>query len=469
MKYLSKYLSVFLALLFLFSFSSCKSTSSGQAAKIEPELQDISKPLESQNIEELLEQPEMESAVPEEVPEILPEEVPPEIAESMAPEIEEISEELPGDIEEIPEEITEEAAEIPSEIPEELEEELPAETGESMAPEIEEIPEEVPAEVTVEVPPEIPPPLREPPSPPPFLGPAERETPPGREETPVDRIGDLPQIPIRPLSESSDENPVFSRVVRLLAGQYLEIPFRGTGWVYLGELGNRRGMSYESRRLDIEAGIAIGQSFIFRAESAGSYILKFYRQDFIQDYIINDYVQVIVGEGGSTGSGLYTDSGRIVAEPRWPPVSGPFAEERPSSAGEAESALQPAPVEAEPDQAERAETAVQMAESTPAAAQTTAEMQTPDDFLKRAKEEFDGGRVEQAVAIMNQMSQRFPSETDEVLWLYGQLYEASSPLRDIRLALYYYRRLVSEYPQSSRYDDARGRIIYLERFYFNIR
>jgi hypothetical protein len=49
------------------------------------------------------------------------------------------------------------------------------------------------------------------------------------------------------------------------------------------------------------------------------------------------------------------------------------------------------------------------------------------------------------------------------------LYEASGPTRDIRTALDYYRRIIREYPQSRRYDEARRRIAYLERYYINIR
>jgi len=94
---------------------------------------------------------------------------------------------------------------------------------------------------------------------------------------------------------------------------------------------------------------------------------------------------------------------------------------------------------------------------------------TPAEFVRRAQQEFDSGRVETALTILDNMRQRYPSGTDEAWWLYGQLLEANSPSRDVRLALEYYRRLVQEYPQSSRASDAQRRIAYLERFYFNIR
>ena len=94
---------------------------------------------------------------------------------------------------------------------------------------------------------------------------------------------------------------------------------------------------------------------------------------------------------------------------------------------------------------------------------------SPLEYVRRARQEFDAGRVEPALAILDAMRQRFPLGTDEAWWLYGQLLEANSPSRDIRLALEFYRRLVREYPQSNRVFEAQRRIAYLERFFFNIR
>jgi outer membrane protein assembly factor BamD (BamD/ComL family) len=88
--------------------------------------------------------------------------------------------------------------------------------------------------------------------------------------------------------------------------------------------------------------------------------------------------------------------------------------------------------------------------------------------LQRAREEFDAGRVAAAIDVLDQFREQYPSGSDEAYWLYGQFYEANSPSRDIRLSLDYYRRLVRDYPQSSRYNEARRRIAYLERYYINI-
>jgi TolA-binding protein len=390
--------------------------------------------------------------------------------------------------------------------------------------------------------------------PPAYLRPAEEERPPAlvREPVPLPAPPPVsPEPPITPLPQPSDlqdksgeETIVFSRVVRATVGQLVEVPFRGSGWVYLGEIGSRRGIVYDSRRLDPE-----GLSFIFRAEAAGTYTLKFYKQDFIRDLILNDYVQVLVGEvQQSAGSGWFNapvDRGRVVAEPRWPssleeaerrggPASGaanapavnadatqtaepssqvsgravpapeaagtPQAGTPPSAvtptanttaggttdaagAGIPQSAAETPPAAPASAAAADSQTAGQPpanasnapvpasaanAPNAPAAAEAVSSLPAdspPDAYLQKAKEAFDSGKVASAIALLDQFRERYPSGSDEAYWLYGQFYEANSPGRDILTALDYYRRLVREYPQSSRVSDARRRIAYLERYY----
>jgi tetratricopeptide (TPR) repeat protein len=244
--------------------------------------------------------------------------------------------------------------------------------------------------------------------------------------------------------------------------------------VYLGELGQRRGVDYDSRRLDPE-----GQSFVFRAAEPGTYALKFYKEDFIRDYILNDYVQVIVGEGpDQTGAGWFNppiDRGRVIAEPRWPAIPAPPSD---GGAGEASSGIPGPPADLP--------AGLSPSGGDPGAAPGTGSAEDPPQegsgtdtpredadippggYIGRAQAEYDAGRIASALEILGQFRERFPAGSDEAWWLYGQILEANSPARDIRSALDYYRRLVREYPQSSRYDDARRRIAYLERYYFNI-
>ena len=352
--------------------------------------------------------------------------------------------------------------------------------------------EEPPAEIPIDVPDEEPvqqPVIPEPPpAPPQFLRPPERETPPlVREEMPVPVSPGIESgdrfIPLS--SGDADRNTgedssgiVFSRIVRATAGQLVEIPFLGTGWVYLGELSSSRGITYDSRRLDPE-----GQSFVFRAEAAGVYILKFYRQDFLRDYILNDHVQVIVTDAPeSAGIGWFNppaDRGRVIAEPRWPQTDVPPGPEPPSP----DSAVQepslpdsPAPeMDSAPELSYIREpwpgTPVQPLNETGAAAlpDEIPPNSSPQEYLRRAREEFNAGRIESALSVLDRFKSIYPSGADEAWLLYGQLLESDSPSRDIRLALEYYRRLVREFPQSPLAPQAQRRIAYLERFYFNIR
>ena len=330
----------------------------------------------------------------------------------------------------------------------------------------------------------------------------------------------IPGIPYPSTDMTGRENEdiVFSRVVRAVAGQVVEVPYRGTGWVYLGETGARRGVSYDSRRQDTE-----GQSFIFRVEAPGVYILKFYRQDFIRNFIINDYVQIIAGEAPETASadrfGPPVDRGRVVAEPRWPgavdeaaairggirqQVSDSTANGTENSRTNSQSSVQAAPApyaavqpaatppQTVPPQAARPQTAPPPVSTVPQpvspspvqvlppASSMTAndggntvsgstEDTSPALYLEKAGEEFKAGRIASAISFLDQFREYFPSGSDEAWWLYGQCYEANSPARDILAALDYYRRLVQEYPQSSRSGEARRRIPYLERYYINIR
>ena len=322
------------------------------------------------------------------------------------------------------------------------------------------------------------------------------------------RIDSLTQMGMTPL----DSDIAYSRIVRATVGQILEIPFRGTGWVYLGELASRRGIVYNSRRNDTD-----GQSFIFTLEEAGTFALKFFRQDFIRDFILNDHVQVIVGEAPATSAGWFNapvDRGRVIAQPRWPSsldeaqiragtrppaepvITGNIPAQEIAPVLDTSTVTQgndpqqnPTPVQPPSDNnntrpvENRTTTTVPPAPpstvttaSEPAAQEHINETNVsanqtrlaPEVILQRSRETFDGGNVAGAITLLNQFMDQYPGGSDEVYWLMGQFYEANSPSRNILLSLEYYRKLINEYPQSRRFNDAQRRIAYLERFYINI-
>ena len=406
---------------------------------------------------------------------MLPEPIPPEpiVPEPVEPPLPPpLQEELPLEMQEVepvlPE--TEIEAELPEPEPEpELEPELEPEPG----------PEPEPVVPPIEVPP--PPPVHIAPAEPPFIPPV----------IPEPLVMDPFPVPANPAPEPLTEEINFSRIVRATVGQIVEIPFRGTGWVFLGELANRRGIRYEARRLDVQDTVTEGQSFIFLCETAGTYILRFYRQDFIQDYIVNDYVQVIVGESAAvTANQPGMERSRIIAEPRWPPLAGlpaptPTPAPIPMPATDPVSALPLTPLlpeqETEYDLEQELEPEIVQDELLPSLlveaeyAQITPLfpdlplMLSMHEYIQRARQEMDAGRVREAINVLDTMKQFYPQGSDEAWWLYGQLLEANSPSRDIRMALEYYNSLIREYPLSSRVTDAQRRIAYIERFFLNIR
>ena len=312
----------------------------------------------------------------------------------------------------------------------------------------------------------------------------EDESPPPPERaTPSYTIPDMPFQPVTAIPDLSEDHLPYSRTVRALVGQYIEIPFRGSGWVYLGEFGSRRGVSYDSRRMDQE-----GMIFIFRADAEGTYSLKFNRHDFVRDSILNDYVKVIVEQrpitSGSSWSNSQIGPDRVYAEPRWPPATDPEGRSAQGQTAGTAAAQQAADTQqtgavsttqtgavqtgAAPTGSVSADSTLADGALQDAAAADTAAPLT-EDWLKKAREEYNAGRIKNALDALDQFMGMYPSGSDEAFWLYGQSLEANNEAtRDIRLSLDYYRRLTREFPQSSRYDEARQRIAYLERFYFSI-
>ncbi|MDR0444533.1 MAG: hypothetical protein LBH44_14135 [Treponema sp.] len=358
----------------------------------------------------------------------------------------------------------------------------PSETAPSAAQPV------VPPVQTAQPSPVSPPPVQTPPAPrpsppvppPALLGPAEEkpvQTAASTSDSPaVSVIRDEPPAPVPSrIAPPEKDDIIFSRTVRATVGQIVEIPFRGNLWLFMGELASRRGIVYDSRRLDPE-----GETFMFRTEEAGTYALRFYRQDFLRNYNLTDFVQVIVGEPPPGSAGWFNqpyDRGRVIAEPRWPealaeaelrrtPARPPAA----SNESAAPAARPPSDVPSAtvpPSNVPPADIPSVDVPSTASAIPDSQSNLPPEELLQKAKETFDEGKTAAAILLLDQYREQYPLG-DELYWLYGQFYEANTSSRDILLALDYYRRLVREYPQSGRYNDARRRIAYLERFYINI-
>ena len=302
----------------------------------------------------------------------------------------------------------------PAAIPSDPAEEPPAEAGT-----VAEEPPQEEAEAEEAAPPPAPPAVA--------LRPSERpSSPPSVPGARSEPVRAQPVLPARnpPTETERYVKPAVSRTINVKTRQTFEVPFAETGWVYTGEENSRNGINYDSRR--VQGGT---QVFMFRAGKEGDYTLKFYKQDFLRDFVTNEYVRVIVAD------------------------EAPLAAASPA-AGDNRAAVVQAPA------GQPADTTVEASAGPPPAA--------PEDLLREAREAVAAEKYPDAIALLDRL-ERQAALNDEAWWLYGQAFEAASPARDIRNALDAYSCIVRDYPQSGRYKDAQNRIAFLNRFYFNIR
>jgi hypothetical protein len=248
-----------------------------------------------------------------------------------------------------------------------------------------------------------------PPVPPAILRPVrEVAAAPRREPVPVPP-SPLPVLPARvPSNETKPQSEAVTPTLTVQArlGENAEVSLPGSGWVYLGEADNQSGLAYRQRRASAE-----GQVFVFRPESAGSYRLRFRKQDLLRGTETSEIVEVAVVEKNTPATPEEPAAVPAIAAPDTPP---PETETSPP-----ESSSPPL-----------------MADSDGTASPTAFATAVPDDAA---------------------------------LWNRGQELEAPGPNRDMKGALAAYKTLVQDYPQSEYYTGSQRRIAYIERFFVNIR
>lgn len=96
--------------------------------------------------------------------------------------------------------------------------------------------------------------------------------------------------------------------------------------------------------------------------------------------------------------------------------------------------------------------------------------ETRAELLGVARFAASQGRHELALDILTQYLRRFPRGVglDAAYFQLARLYELESPLRDVRLAREYYRKVYEEFPESEHAGEARRRILYLDRYFFHV-
>ena len=92
-----------------------------------------------------------------------------------------------------------------------------------------------------------------------------------------------------------------------------------------------------------------------------------------------------------------------------------------------------------------------------------------EDYLLRAKKALDEKNFTEGYNNLQNFLLLAETNRDEGLFLLAQLFEGNSEYRNIKKSVETYEELTNSYPLSKYWDDANKRVIYLKRFYINIR
>lgn len=248
--------------------------------------------------------------------------------------------------------------------------------------------------------------------------------------------------------------PVPDVKIEAYRGERFEIRLPGSGWTYLGDEEGRDGVRFETRRF--EDGEA---AFALNPEKAGSYLLRFMRQDPVELSSVTKFVALSVVDRSATPTGPVTVAPG--ASSTLPASASPAASPAvPAASAPATAALGTATPEAS------GTAAAATPEPMPAALSSLTQ---PDAILAYARDELGASRIRTAIDALDRYVSLFPYGNDELFYLYGLAYEQDTPYRNIKKAYESYKRVRDEYPRSKRWREAADRIAYLERHYFGLR
>lgn len=310
-----------------------------------------------------------------------------------------------------------------------------------------------------------------------------------------------------------------SRSVTLKGGQFLDIVYPGTGWIYLGEMDGSSILRYEKRE------IGDGDTFFtLQAKNAGgTALLHFYKSDMLAGSYIDDYLSVTVSGTSRNAEHVTAPSYADIVPPRpsftKSTVVAQAQQEKAAAVQAAQTAGTPKAQESSSTSAQI--TYVQLEESTgsgeddkaatviqtsvgatssgPAAGSTSNPVTTAsrpasspeskkgetkaeansnkqdtsalaeEEVLALARTAYEAKDYALSLSYLEDFFDKASSITDEGLFLKGRVLEAPSASRNIKAALASYKEIVSNYPESDLWDDASRRISYIERIYFDIR
>ena len=288
-----------------------------------------------------------------------------------------------------------------------------------------------------------------------------------------------------PISEQNEPVIIPSRSVSAKINQFIDIVYPGKGWIYLGEVKAVKPpvISFSKRVRDNENTL-----FSLQAKRAGTTLLHFYKQDPLAASYLDDYVEVnVLNERGTA-----RDHIRLEAHPLPDATSVQPSENNENANGQS------------------AQAGSSGQNGTPSAANTTSgaeaiaggngttsgingsaasagtgkgsqnknagETETAieavlnaDALFEKAQTAYNEKRYADALQALDEYFKIAEKNIDRALFLQGKIYESNSEFKNIRKALAVYEKLSAAFPESDLWESARKRVIYIKRFYLDIR
>ena len=293
-----------------------------------------------------------------------------------------------------------------------------------------------------------------------------------------------------------------SRKVTLKKMEYLDITYPGQGWIYMGITDGSKDLTYFGRKLGTE-----NTKFTLQARNAGKKIVHFYKNDALSGQYIDDYIEVeILNQKGSNKThidapeykqpvpkkakekinknqakndeeiSMETSASSLVQTTS---NSSNVSDSNSVSSIENDSKIEKqtsAPketknVEGVLEQEEEEGRGGERTSSSSSIEKTEDKNSLTDSntLLQEAQVLYNEKEYKLALEKINSFLESATSKRDLGLYLQGQILEAKSEVQNIKAAIEAYSTLTKNYPASKRWDDANKRMIYLKRFYLEVR
>lgn len=278
------------------------------------------------------------------------------------------------------------------------------------------------------------------------------------------------------ISEEEEKVEIIpSRSVTLKKGEILEVSYPGKGWIFLGATDGSKNLTSTGRKTNVKT-----TDFSLMARVSGTVILHFYKEDILADKYIDDYLEVTVQDIKSKSTvhvkaPSYAEKVPAKPETKTEPETETQEKTEPVPQIPKTEPVKEAP-KTEPVKPVEKPVLKQDSEIKNIQQNQVLEIQdfekntlSAEDYLLRAKKALDEKKFTEGYNNLQNFLLLAETNRDEGLFLLAQLFEGNSEYRNIKKSVETYEELTNSYPLSKYWDDANKRVIYLKRFYINIR